>query len=46
MGLGVAVIPSYPCFRLAHVKFLLAYKMCNYGEIVPKKSHLKVTGRL
>ena len=43
---GVAVLPSNPLFRLVHVKFLLAHKICNYGEIVPKKSDLKDTGRL
>ena len=40
-GEGVAVMPSTSCFRLVYVKFLLTNKICNYGKIVSKKSHLK-----
>ena len=40
----MAVIHSNPWFRLAHVKFLLAHKICNYSDIVPKMSHLNATG--
>ena len=28
-------------FRLVHLKFLLTHEKCDYGKIVPKKSHLK-----
>ena len=41
----MTVMPSNQCFRLVYVKFLLM-KRCNYVEIIPKKSCLKVPGGL
>ena len=42
----MAVMPSIQCFRLAHATFLMTHKKCNDDNIVPKKSHLGVTGLL
>ena len=39
-------MPSNPCFRLVPVEYLLTNTICNNSKIVPKKSHLKVTGGL
>ena len=42
----MSVMPSNQCFRLVQLtcKILVKAQNCNYSEIVPKKSHLKVSG--
>ena len=46
IGVGCGSHAFYSYFRLIHAKFFLTKKICNHGNNVPKKSHLRVPGGL